>query len=304
MAEWRETVGAVLDAPGTVMIVGSVDVGKTTAATALASAAVQAGQHTAVVDADTGQSDLGPPTTVGLGILSGPVRQMSAIPLLAAIFVGDTSPQHLYACLIDGSARLVALARDRGSQTIVVDTTGWVEGAAAVTVKVREISRITPRHLIAIQRGDEVEPILARISSTTVVHRLHPSRRIRQRSPEERRAFRERMFGQYFRRARRFSLDVAMLPADRPVWYAGEWIPQARMLVDIPSDALRHLLVGLADQAGFLVALGTVEDVFPTAHRIDVLAPLDSLAQVRTLQWGMLRVAPSGREEGRLAGAA
>ena len=173
-----------------------------------------------------------------------------------------------------------------------------------MTAKVREIGRITPRHLIAIQRGDEVEPILARISSTTVVHRLHPSPRVRRRSPEERRAFRERVFSRYFRRARRFSLDVAMLPADRPVWYADAWIPQARMLADIPSDALRHLLVGLADQAGYLVALGTVEDVVLTAHRIDVLAPLDSLARVRTLQWGVLRVAPSGREEGRLAGAA
>jgi polynucleotide 5'-hydroxyl-kinase GRC3/NOL9 len=304
MVGWRETVRAVLDAPGTVMMLGQVDVGKTTAATDLASAAVRAGVPTAVVDADTGQSDLGPPTTVGAGIVSGPVRRMSDIPLLAAVFVGDTSPQLLHGHLVDGSARLVALAQDRGSRVIVIDTTGWVEGAAGVAAKVREIARVHPRHLIAIQRDGEVEPILAKIPSTTVAHRLRPSRFVRRRTSEERRAFRERMFARYFRGSRPFSLDVRMVPADRPLWYAGAWIPQARMLADVPSDALRHLLVGLADAEGYLVALGTVTDVFPAAHRVDILAPLDSLARVRILQWGALRVAPSGREEGRLAGAA
>ena len=295
---------AVVDAPGTVMLLGPVDVGKTTAATDLASATAQAGLQTAVVDADTGQSDLGPPTTVGLGILSGPVRQMRDVPLLAAWFVGDTSPQLLYGRLIDGTARLVALARDRGSRVIVIDTTGWVEGTAAVAAKVHEITRIQPRHLIAIQRGAEVEPILAKIPPATIAHRLRPSPLVRRRSSEQRRTFREDMFSRYFRQSRQFSLDVRKVPADRPVWYAGAWIPQDRMLADIPADDLRHLLVGLADQEGFLVALGIVMDVFPAAHRVDILAPLDSLARVRILQWGVLRVAPSGREEGRLAGAA
>ena len=304
MVEWTETVRAVLDAPGTVMMLGPVDVGKTTAATDLASAAVHAGLTTAVVDADTGQSDLGPPTTVGVGVLGGPVCKMSDIPLLAAVFVGDTSPQPLYGYLVDGSTRLVALAQDRGSRVIVVDTTGWVEGAAAVAAKAREITRVQPRHLIAIQRGEEVEPILAKISSAMMVHRFAPSPHVRRRTPEERRAFRESVFARYFRGSRPFSVDLRRVPADRPVRYAGARIPQARMLAEIPPDSLRHLLVGLADREGYLVALGTVTHVVPSAHSVEILAPLESLAQVRLLQWGMLRVAPSGREEGRLAGAA
>jgi polynucleotide 5'-hydroxyl-kinase GRC3/NOL9 len=304
MVEWKETVRAVLDAPGVVMMLGPVDAGKTTVATDLASAAVRAGLPTAVVDADTGQSDLGPPTTVGVGILDGPIRRMSDIPLFTAVFVGDTSPQLLYAYLVDGTARLMALARDRGSRVVVIDTTGWVEGPEAVAAKVREITRIQPRHLIAIQRREEVEPILAKIPSTMMAHRLAPSPYARRRTSEERRAFREDGFARYFRGSRRLSVDLRRVPADRPVRYAGARIPQARMLTDIPSEALRHLLVGLADREGYLIALGTVTEVVPAADRVEVLAPLQSLAQVRLLQWGMLRVAPSGREEGRLAGAA
>lgn len=302
MAGWREAVGAVLDAPGTVMMLGAVDVGKTTAATALANAALRAGRPTAVVDADTGQSDLGPPATVGLGIVRRPVHHMHEIPLLAAFFVGDTSPHELYPYLVEGTARLIARARAQTVEVIVVDTTGWVEGAAAVAAKVAKIGRIRPRHVIAIQRTDEVEPILARLPRALAVHRLRPARDVRLRSRDERRALRERRFAQYFAHARRFTLDVTAVPAGRPVRYAGRRIPQARMLTEIPPRALRHLLVGLAGPDACLVALGTVAAVHPAARRVDVLAPVGSLAAVRALQWGVLRVAPSGREEGRLPG--
>jgi len=299
-AGWREAVGAVLDAPGTVVMLGAVDVGKTTAATALANAALRAGCRTAVVDSDTGQSDLGPPTTVGLGMPDRPVRRMSEMPLLAAFFVGDTSPRDCYRFLLEGTIRLIARARARGVQAVVVNTTGWVEGAAAVAAKVTKIRRIGPRHVIAIQRADEVEPILARLPASINVHRLRPSRDARLRSPEERRAYREHRFGRYLARARPFVLDLTLLPGERPVWYAGRRIPPARILAEVPPRLLCHLLVGLAGRDGYLLALGTVADVHPAASRVNVLAPLRSLAGVRTLQWGALRVAPSGREEGHL----
>lgn len=300
---WPETVEAVLDAPGAVVMLGGVDVGKTTAATALANAAVRAGRRPAVVDADTGQSDLGPPTTVGLGMPRRPVRRMREIPLLAGYFVGDTSPADVYGYLIDGTARMVDRARARAARVIVVDTTGWIEGAAAVRAKVRKIRRIQPRHVIAIQRAGEAEPILARLPRTIAVHRLEPSPRVRARSREERRAFRERRFAAYFAGGRCLPLDLGALGADRPAVYAGRTVPQDRMLREIPADRLLHLLVGLARGDRTLAALGTVVGVYPAAGRVDVLAPLGSLTPVRCLQWGVLRVAPWGSEEGRLAAA-
>lgn len=281
-------------------MVGPVDVGKTTRATHLANAAVRAGRRTAVVDADTGQSDIGPPTTVGLGMLRHPVRRLSDVPLEAAFFVGDTSPQGVDEYLAEGTARMVSRARARGVEINVVDTTGWVEGAAAVAAKVRKIGRIRPRHVIAIQRADEVEPILARVPQTIAVHRLFPSPLARVRTYAERRAIRERRFARYFAGARRIPVDLGTLPAARPVVYEGRSIAQTRMLEEIPPRALRHLLVGMADREGDLVALGTVAGVRPSMDQVDIVAPLDTLDSVRALQWGVLRVAPSGHEEGRL----
>jgi polynucleotide 5'-hydroxyl-kinase GRC3/NOL9 len=301
---WPEVVEAVLREPGTVVMLGGVDVGKTTAATTLASSAVRAGRCTALVDADVGQSDLGPPTTVGMGMLRGPVEAMDQVSLTAAYFVGDTSPAAAPRYLIDGATRMVGQARARGAQVVVVDTAGWVEGEAAVAAGARMIHRMAARHVIAIQRAGEVEPVLARVAPAVAVYRVAPSSHVRRRSQEERRAFREERFARYFRTARRVSLDLGALRADRPAVYAGRRVPQERMLAQIPAGLLRHLLVGLADRKGDLTALGTVVGVHLRARRVSILTPLRSLAGIEMLQWGAMRVHPSGREEGRLSAAA
>ncbi len=144
MDAWRRALEAILDAPGVVVMLGPVDVGKTTAATAIASAALRAGRRTAVVDADTGQSDIGPPTTVALALPGHPARRMDHWKPAAAFFVGDTTPQDVYRYLVDGTVRSIDLAQARGARVIVVDTTGWVEGRAAVAAKARKLSADRP----------------------------------------------------------------------------------------------------------------------------------------------------------------
>ena len=291
---------AILNDPGIAVMLGDADVGKTTTATAIANAAVRVGYRTVVVDTDIGQSDIGPPATVGLALACRPVLQMDQLPAAAAFFVGDTQPQFVYRYLVEGAVRSVAWARRRGAEVIVVDTTGWVEGSAAVAAKARKILGIGPRHVVALQRSGELEPILARLPEGTIVHRLCASFRARARSREMRRIARVHRFRQYFASARRHVVDLAAFPADRPAVYAGRHIPQARMLAEIPGSALRHLLVGLVDQDGWLAAVGSIIETTPAAQAVAIAAPLRSLAGVSGLQWGVLRVAPAGTEEGRL----
>jgi polynucleotide 5'-hydroxyl-kinase GRC3/NOL9 len=304
MVGWTQTVGAVLDAPGAVVMLGSSDTGKTVAAAELTGEALRAGLPAAVVDADIGQSDIGPPATVGLGVPEYPVRRMSEIPPSALVFAGDSSPAGVYGYVVEGTVRLVTRARRDGARLIVVDTTGWVAGAAAVNAKVGKIARINPRHLIAIQRDAEVEPILARLPSTISIHRLRPSPCVRTRSREERRMARQRSFAAYFDRARSVSVNVRTIPCDRPARYAGRPVPQEGMLAAIPIALLRHLLVGLADGHGDLRAMGTVVGAMPAEDRVEIMAPLPEDGRFQMLQWGVLRVAPSGLEEGRLGESA
>jgi polynucleotide 5'-kinase involved in rRNA processing len=206
----------------------------------------------------------------------------------------------VYRYLVEGTVRFVDLARARGAQVIVVDTTGWVEGDAAVAAKVHKIRWIDPRHVVALQHRGEVEPILDRLPRGIAVHRLAPSGHVRPRSRETRRRARAMRFRRYFAGARRHTLELARLPGSRLPVYLGRGVPQPGMLAEIPGSALRHLVVGLADRDGWLKAVGSVIEVEPASQSVTVVAPLRSLGGVGTLQWGMIRVAPSGDEEGRL----
>jgi polynucleotide 5'-hydroxyl-kinase GRC3/NOL9 len=292
---------AVIAAPGVVMMLGAVDVGKTTTATRLANAAVRAPLRTAVVDADIGQSDLGPPATVGWGMLGRPVRYMAELVPAGLWFIGDTSPQRVYRYVVEGTAALAARARRRGAQVVVVDTTGWIDGADAVSAKLRKIRRLAPRHIVAIQRRDEVEPILSRVPAATAVHRLRPAPGVRSRTAAERRAFRERRFAGYFAGAHRLLLDTRRIIFERSILYGETRVSPPRVPAEVPPAALRHLLVGLAGSRGTIMAMGTIVRLEPGLHRLSIMAPDVAADAVRSVAWGILRVAPSGREEGRLS---
>lgn len=281
-------------------MLGPVDVGKTTVATAIANAALRAGRRTAVVDADTGQSDIGPPTTVAMALPRRPARGMRSWKPAAAFFVGDISPQGVYRYLVEGTARSIELARARQAEVIVVDTTGWVEGEAAVEAKVHKLRRVAPRHVVALQRHGEVEPILGRLPEQTILHRLRPSARVRPRSLQVRRATRAARFREYFADARLHTVTLETVRPDRLPVFRGREVSQDRALRDIPAAELRHLLVGLAKDDGWLRAVGSIVAAMPADQAVTVLAPARAMAGVSALQWGILRVAPSGAEEGRL----
>jgi polynucleotide 5'-hydroxyl-kinase GRC3/NOL9 len=299
-------VHAIVAEPGAVMMLGTVDVGKTTAAVRFAAAAVRAGLAAAVVDADIGQSDIGPPAAVGWGPVLRPVRRMAGIPAAGLWFAGDTAPQRVYRYVVEGTAALAARARRRGARIVVVDTTGWVEGAGAAA-KLRKIRRLRPRHVVAIQRDAEVEPILAAVPPGTIVHRLRPAPGVRRRSAGERRAARAIAFARYFAGAPAWALDLRRITLQRPALYGGRWIPPSRVLAQVPPAALRHLLVGLADRRGTIMAMGTIADADPARHMLTVVAPARSvrnggdLREPYAVQWGILRVTPAGREQGRLS---
>lgn len=291
---------AIVASPGVVMMLGAVDVGKTTTATHLAAAAVRAGVAAAVVDADTGQSDLGPPAAVGWGPVRTPVRRLDAIPPAGLWFVGDTTPQWVYRYLLEGTLALTGRARLQGAEIVIVDTTGWIDDAGAAA-KIRKVRRLVPRHVVAIQRAGEVEPILAHVPRDTVVHRLRPASAVRRRSAAERRALRGRRFAGYFAGAAELVLDLGDVTPQRPAVYRERWIPPSRVLTDVPPAALRHLLVGLADLRGTIMAMGTIVEADPVGRRLVVAAPRVPASAIRFVQWGVLRVTPAGREAGRLS---
>lgn len=118
---WAQSVQALLDFPGVAMVLGAPDTGKTTrVADAALHLAGAGGLPVAIVDADIGQSTIGPPTTIALSLIKRPVPEFSldTLPLHALLFVGAISPiGHLLQTVV-ATKRMVEKALQAGTKAV------------------------------------------------------------------------------------------------------------------------------------------------------------------------------------------
>jgi polynucleotide 5'-hydroxyl-kinase GRC3/NOL9 len=193
MTAWAPALHAAARARVTV-IIGESEAGKTSLTAWLAGELAGAGDSVAVVDADLGQSEIGPPTTVGLGRIGGPVTRLADAECLALEFVGATSAARCLRETALATARLVDRARALGFDRILVDTSGLVAGDFGRALKRLKIDAVHPDLLVLVQRGQECEhiarayegagvPSIVRVAAlaspvvrTPTVRRLHRER--------------------------------------------------------------------------------------------------------------------------------
>jgi polynucleotide 5'-kinase involved in rRNA processing len=134
---YERLVEQVLDDPGAVLLLGSMDSGRTTFARALLAGAVDRGIPAAYLDTDVGRTTVGPPTTIGLKhVLEA--KHLSDDELARAdglYFVGWVSAQFHLLPLIAGTAKLMDVARRAGAELIVVDTSSLISGVYGQILK-------------------------------------------------------------------------------------------------------------------------------------------------------------------------
>ena len=157
---------AAVAAARVTLVIGGSDTGKTTLVARLASDLARRGHTIGVVDADLGQSDIGPPTTIGLGRVRAPIERLAQAEVIALEFLGVTSPARCMHQAADATARLGAHAFLSGCDRLLVDTCGLVEGDAGRALKRIKIARVAPDLVIALQRADECEAILGAYAGT------------------------------------------------------------------------------------------------------------------------------------------
>jgi polynucleotide 5'-hydroxyl-kinase GRC3/NOL9 len=232
--EWQEAIANIAEAGGTVVLIGSTDSGKTTFCTLLANAALEAGKRVAVVDADIGQSEIGPPGCVGMGLPQESIRSLSDIAPTALAFVGSTTPR---GCLLEHAVatRLMTdAARVHDPHLVIIDTTGYVIGPGGSRLKHAKLSLLTPDHVVALARGRECDEALMPLKFTdrVHVHRLPVPAVIATKPPTLRAQRRAGGFARYFLNAelREYSLDDIAL--------SGTWLNGGPCL---PPHLLRFL---------------------------------------------------------------
>lgn len=200
---WEETLATLATQRACIMVLGARDVGKTTFTTQLMNRQLKHGIRVAVVDADVGQSEIGPPTTIGVGMPETPVPTLHAVVPLAIYFVGSNTPRGRMLEAVNGLRAMLNKALDAGAESAIIDTTGFVSGAAARRLKCAKVEAVKPDIVVAIQRKDELEHILRPIGPrVSRLLRIPAPEAVVAKSQEMRLQRRTMRFFRYFQDAR------------------------------------------------------------------------------------------------------
>lgn len=237
MKEWKRAAELILgstQAPRKVFILGAAGTGKTSFAAFLTSVAAEAGLRAAVIDADVGQAEIGPPGAVGLGFTTSPVERLRDVPSAEAFFVGSNSPELLSFTTIAAAKSAVDAALSERPDIVIIDTTGLVWGRTARFLKNAKIELIQPTHIVALQRELELEHLLRpweqlnlRGAGPAVV-RAPVSPRAVDKSRRDRRAAREKAFKQYLSGSRPHDFDLGRLALFRTTYLTGRPMDQSQ----------------------------------------------------------------------------
>ncbi len=211
---WQVAAQKFLELGGVTLVLGGPDTGKSTLCQYLMYRAYAAGEISALVDLDLGQSHLGPPGALGLGIFPPRMPDDRGLFPEGLYFVGQTSPVGKVLEVAVGCRVLVDQARAQGVSRVVVNTSGLIQGAAAYRLKQAETELLQPQLVLALARSRELSPLLRLLEQKSHTLLLPVSSLTVRRGPEERRLYREARFRRYFAKARRLDL-----PASEVVWH-------------------------------------------------------------------------------------
>ena len=250
MDAYEELIARAVSRRGVHVLLGGMDSGKSTLARRIAAAGIADGMTVGLLDADVGQSTIGPPTTVGLRLCRSEA-DLSAEALRQAddlAFVGAISPQGHLLPLVTGTRLLLDRAKAEGADMVVVDTTGLVSGVYAQLLKFHKIGVLQPDLVVGIARGQELQPLLGVISrfypSEVVTLEIHPA--ALPASVEQRAADREDSMRSYFAEPlHRFRVKPTV------------FVPSLPALFDIST--LDRIVVGLSDGKGSCLGIGHLE---------------------------------------------
>ena len=289
---WRALSAKIKVDGGLTLLLGVSDSGKTTLVRWLLRELATTGRRVALLDGDIGQSIIGPPATAGLALPPPGSTDPNLYPT-ALRFVGAISPAEQMLPLAAALKRLAEKASAMGAEILLVDTTGLVLGPVGHRLKFHKIELLAPRHLVALQRDDELEPILRLFEGRkeVAISRLTVSPLVTPRSFQARRSYRAQRFFDYFQASSFLELSL------RDIGVLGSWLTESKTL---PLPDLRGLLLGLCDEENGLVALGLLQELDPSFARLVCLTPCDEPKRVRIVQFGTLRLDPSGEELGEI----
>ena len=221
--EWKKLASQVIQPNQTIMVIGKVDMGKSTLCRFLADEGIKRHLKVGVVDVDVGQSWIGPPTTVGMKIVVNSTDDLDDPPD-ALYFVGWISPERHLLQTVVGAKMMVDAAFAQNADLVIVDTTGLIEGTIGSVLKHSKIELLRPNHILFIQQNRELDLLIRSLQniSTHQIHLLHRSKNVERKSKEYRRQFREDKFNEYFADCDIVEIPISQIRGQRTPFFNGK----------------------------------------------------------------------------------
>src|SRR4030042_247566 len=285
--EWVALLDVLKEEKGIIILLGATDTGKSTLAKFLILNFCQRGLKVALVDADIGQSTLGPPAAIGLAVFKSDPDWEVVLSPPEIFFVGSTTPEGHFPLHLKGVKRMVDKAISYGTELILVDTTGFVSGEAGKELKWRKIDLLSPRFILALQKSNEIEPILESYERNPLykIYRLPLSEQVKPRSMEEQRMSKANKFRDYFKDS------VIQELAIEEIQIEGEVLdPNGDILPFDWALRINELLIGLKDSNDETLALGIIKNYFDEKKMVRVSTPLRETQRVKTIQLSSIKV--------------
>ena len=268
---------------GKIIVIGPSDVGKSAFCTYLANSLMKERLRVRILDGDIGQADIGPPTAIGSAIPTSPIYSLTDLNPEAFLFVGDTTPSHVEAKLIEGIHRLAAISQE---ELTIINTDGWVLDPQAVLYKMKLVEAIKPDLVIGISASDELQPILS--GSRAKCFQVRPPEQVLPRTRSDRRDLRTLQYRKF--------LDGGTIKtmSTRDVILIGPQGPISPRNSKYKEHA--GLITGLLDQNGFMLQIGVTMNL----EREFLKVYTRSIEKVSEVEFGQIRLTIDGMEVGYL----
>lgn len=243
-----ENLAQRIASSGVSMLIGGLDTGKTTLAIDAVRQALAAGRTPVLVDADVGNSTVGPPACVGMKVFHDPGDIDTISEPDALHFVGAVTPTRLVLQQVVATAAMADRAKQQGD-VVIIDTTAVASGVAGETLKYHKAELCQPEVVVALQRGEEMEPVvgmLRRFLSVEVMTApTHPN--VVPLAPDARARNRSQSF-------------AAALAPPLERWKVRPTVFAPTLPMGLNLERLNNVLVGIQDAQGGCLGLGVLSN--------------------------------------------
>ncbi|MEO0102671.1 MAG: Clp1/GlmU family protein [candidate division WOR-3 bacterium] len=260
---WQDCISKIVNNPSRVLVIGESTTGKTSFVTYLAQMGCKKGIKTAVLDMDVGQSNIGPPTTIGWGFAPQNMNSLFDIKPEQIYFIGNTSPLGKEREFATGIKKILPKAKE--AKLLIVESVAFFKDRDfRDKMLALEIEIIKPDYIVVLKLGAPYKENL--LSEGGKVFSLPGVIKKSKRNLLHRKKFRIESWWRYLKEGK-----VYHFPNSFQEKTIGGGLANSSEEAISCSSFLIGSVVGITDSKGYHLAAGVIFDT--DKENISVFAP-------------------------------